>query len=187
MDWQFSSRKTLKITRNSKDILLRILWNTFLSYILGNVIVPLVDSVRNHTFPCFVPKIGFAMFWIRTRLEFGGFNPNRNQPRIVNQCFFNLGKYLKREIPAWNLAIGMQNALPSRPGTGCKSVFGFAVFNRDRFSSIIYLESEFRIFAKKGSISTAIAILPELFISRAVTIIILDQWIKQDNHVFTHS
>ena len=41
MDWQFSSRKTLKITRNSKDILLRILWNTFLSYLIkierGNV------------------------------------------------------------------------------------------------------------------------------------------------------
>ena len=34
MDWQFSSRKTLKITRNSKDILLRILWNTSLSNLL---------------------------------------------------------------------------------------------------------------------------------------------------------
>ena len=34
MDWQFSSRKTLKITRNSKDILLRILWNTFLSNLI---------------------------------------------------------------------------------------------------------------------------------------------------------
>ena len=36
MDWQFSSRKTLKITRNSKDILLRILWNTFLSNLIKN-------------------------------------------------------------------------------------------------------------------------------------------------------
>ena len=51
----------------------------------------------------------------------------------------------------------MQNALPT-PGTGCESVFGFAVFNREQFSSIIYLESEFRIFAKKRDVSTAIAI-----------------------------
>ena len=47
--------------------------------------VALVDSVRNHTFLCFLYKMGFAKIWIRTRL---GFNPNRNQPRKVNQCFF---------------------------------------------------------------------------------------------------
>ena len=34
MDWVFTSRKTLKITRNSKDLLLRILWNTFLSNLI---------------------------------------------------------------------------------------------------------------------------------------------------------
>ena len=63
----------------------------------------------------------------------------------------------------------MQNALPT-PGTGCESVFGFAVFNREQFSSIIYLESEFRIFAKKRDVSAAIAIFPALFICCALII-----------------
>ena len=34
IDWVFTSRNTLKITRNSKDLLLRILWNTFLSNLI---------------------------------------------------------------------------------------------------------------------------------------------------------
>ena len=84
--------------------------------------VALVDSVRNNTFLCFVSKIGFVMFWIRTRLEFSGFNPNRIG--LAKWSSVSLGRYLKRGISAWNLASGMQNALPT-PGTGCKSVFGF--------------------------------------------------------------
>ena len=39
-------------------------------------------------FSVFPTKIGLTMFWIRTQLEFSGFIPNWNQPRIVNQCFF---------------------------------------------------------------------------------------------------
>ena len=49
-----------------------------------------------------------------------------------------------------------------------KSVFGFAVFNGDQYSSTIYLKSGFRIFTKKRSISTAIAIFPPLFICYAI-------------------
>ena len=51
-------------------------------------LLPLANLDISHTLLCFVSKIGFPMFWIRTQLEFSGFNPNRNQPRIVNQCFF---------------------------------------------------------------------------------------------------
>ena len=38
----------------------------------------------------------------------------------------------------------------------------------DQFSSTIYLECEFRIFAKKRSITTAFAIFPALFICCAI-------------------
>ena len=62
---------------------LKYLFVKFYKKWAGKTYVALVDSVRNNTFLCFLVKIGFAMFWIRTRLDFSGFNPNRNQPRKV--------------------------------------------------------------------------------------------------------
>ena len=48
-------------------------------------------------------------------------------------------------------------------GYNGKPVYGFTVSNGDQFSSTIYLKpAGFRIFAKKHSISTAIAIFPAL-------------------------
>ena len=101
------------------------------------------------------------------QLEFsGGFNPNRNQPRIVNQCFqlFEEGNF--------RLKSGQRNAKcpTSNPwySYNGKSVFGFAVFNGDQCSSAIYLKSGFRIFAKKRSITTAIAICSPHFICYAI-------------------
>ena len=50
-------------------------------------------NCKNRSF-CWTPSLppyhlnlGFTMFWIRTQLDFSGFNPNSNQPSIVNQCF----------------------------------------------------------------------------------------------------
>ena len=129
----------------------------------GKTYVALVDSVRNNTFLCFLVKIGFAMFWIRTRLDFSGFNPNRNQPRKVG------GDIWREEFPLeiWPAECKMPyQALVQAVNPSLV----FVVFNRDQFSSIIYLESEFRIFAKKRSLITAIAMFPALFICCALII-----------------
>ena len=93
MGWQFSSRKTLNlVTRNSKDILLRILWNTILSNLikieLGKRVSLYSTAFETRRFCVTYTKIGFTVFWIRTQLEFSVFFPNRNQPHIVNQYFF---------------------------------------------------------------------------------------------------
>ena len=129
--------------------------------------VALVDSVRNHTFLCFVSKIGsINNESTALQLEFSGFNPNRNQPRIVNQCFQLF------EERNFRLKSGQRNAKcpTSNPwySYNGKSVFGFAVFKSDQCSSTIYLKSGFRVFAKKRSITTAIAIFSQHFICYAI-------------------
>ena len=111
MDWQFSSRKTLKITRNSKDLLLRILWNTFLSNLIK---IALIDSVRTTRFCVSYTKIGFTMFW--SALSLNSADLIQIGIGLALWISVSLGSYLKREIPAWNLASGMQNSLPT-PGT----------------------------------------------------------------------
>ena len=69
-------------------------------------LLPLANLDISHTLLCFVSKIGFPMFWIRTQLEFSGFIPNWNQPRIMNQCFFR-GRFEERNS---RLKSGQQNA-----------------------------------------------------------------------------
>ena len=72
-------------------------------------------TCMSHTFLCFVSKIGFAMFWIRISL----ISVDLVQIGISLALWVSvsIGSYLKREIPAWNLASGMQNALRPTPAT----------------------------------------------------------------------
>ena len=69
-------------------------------------LLPLANLDISHTLLCFVSKIGFPTFWIRTQLEFSGFIPNWNQPRIMNQCFFR-ERFEERNS---RLKSGQQNA-----------------------------------------------------------------------------
>ena len=182
MDWQFSSRKTLKITRNSKDLLLRILWNTFLSNLIK---IALVDSVRTTRFCVSYTKIGFTMFWIRTQLEFSGFNPNRNRPRIVNQCFF---RELFEERNS-RLKSGQRNAkFPTNTWYSYhgKSVFGLPFLTVTSFQHQlpwIWIQNICKERQHKHhycNFSRVFYLLPYT--------IITELWsIKQDNQVFNHS
>ena len=139
----------------------------------------------NHTFLCFVYQNRIHNVLIRTQLEFSGFNPNRNRPRIVNQCFF---RELFEERNS-RLKSGQRNAkFPTNTWYSYhgKSVFGLPFLTVTSFQHQlpwIWIQNICKERQHKHhycNFSRVFYLLPYN--------IITELWsIKQDNQVFNHS